>query len=108
MSEPKHTPGPWKANFDDYTKSVIDILNENKTVIAMVPDQEVHQGDRTILSLEEIEANVHLIAAAPDLYEALETTCEYCIGKEASDNPCDECIVGKALHKAGYEGGVSQ
>ena len=98
MREPKHTPGPWKANFDDYTKSVIDILNENKTVIAMVPDQEVHQGDRTILSLEEIEANVHLIAAAPEMYEALEVFCSYCFG--CTDNECKICIYGQALRKA--------
>lgn len=98
MTEPKHTPGPWKANFDDYTKSVIDILNENKTVIAMVPDQEVHQGDRTILSLEEIEANVHLIAAAPDMYEALEEVCSECAIK--SNYECKVCTMGKALRKA--------
>ena len=102
MSEAKFTKGPWKANFDDYAKSVIDILNENKTVIAMVPDQEVHQGDRTILSLEEIEANVHLIAAAPDMYEALKCACDqYCIGY-AGDSlvKCEDCIISNALRKA--------
>ena len=34
------------------------------------------------------------------LYEALESTCEYCIGKEATDSPCERCITGKALRKA--------
>ena len=38
--------------------------------------------------------------AAPDMYEALETQCEYCVGKEARNCPCEECIVGKALRKA--------
>ena len=93
MSEPKFTKGPWKANFNDYTKPYVAILNEDNVVIAQIPDGEVIRGDTTILGIENIEANINLIAAAPDLYEALETTCEYCIGKEASDNPCDECIV---------------
>ena len=100
MTEPKFTKGPWRVNFEDYTKPYVEILNEDNLVIAQIPDGEIIRGDKTILGLENIEANINLIAAAPDLYEALETTCEYCIGKEATDCPCERCITGKALRKA--------
>ena len=72
MSEAKFTKGPWKANFDDYTKPYVAILNEDNVVIAQIPDGEVIRGDATILGIENIEANINLIAAAPDMYDALE------------------------------------
>ncbi len=99
MSE-KFTKGPWKANFDDYTKPYVAILNEDNVVIAQIPDGEVIRGDTTILGIENIEANVDLIAAAPDLYASLETICHDCIGKEATDILCEGCHVDKALRKA--------
>ena len=49
---------------------------------------------------ENGEADARLIAAAPDLYEALETRCGYCLWHEDKDNPCINCIAGKALRKA--------
>ena len=72
MSEPKFTKGPWTANFEDYTKPYVEILNEDNLVIAQIPDGEIIRGDKTILGLENIEANIDLIATAPDMYEALE------------------------------------
>jgi len=72
MSEPKFTPGPWKVNFEDYTKPYVEIINEDNIVITQMPDGEIIVGDKTMLGLENIEANINLIAAAPDLYEALE------------------------------------
>ena len=97
MSE-KFTQGPWKANFNDYTKPYVAILNEDNVVIAQIPDGEVIRGDTTILGIENIEANINLIAAAPDMYEALEVFCSYCFG--CTDNECKICIYGKALRKA--------
>ena len=101
MSE-KFTKGPWKANFDDYTKPYVAILNEDNVVIAQIPDGEVIRGDTTILGIENIEANVDLLAAAPDMYEALECACDkYCIGY-AGDSlvKCEDCVINKALRKA--------
>ena len=80
MSEPKFTKGLWKANFDDYTKPYVAIL----------------------LGVENIEANINLIAAAPDMYEALECACDkYCIGY-AGDSlvKCEDCVIQKVLRKA--------
>ncbi len=66
--ETKHTPGPWeveelKRHFDQEYLSLhnnfILIGNENNS-IAYIP--AIHP---------EAEANAHLIAAAPEMYEAL-------------------------------------
>ena len=95
MSEAEFTKGPWKATYDSQLQAAIEIYNtEDRVMVAVLPDRG------TIEAMSEIEANANLIAAAPDLYEALETTCEYCIGKEATDCPCERCITGKALRKA--------
>ena len=94
MSE-KFTKGPWKATYDSQLQAAIEIYNtEDRVMVAVLPDRG------TIEAMSEIEANANLIAAAPDMYEALETTCEYCIGKEVTDCPCERCITGKALRKA--------
>ena len=112
MSEPKFTPGPWHINFNDYTKPYIAILNEDNVVIAQIPDGEVIRGDTTILGIENIEANVDLIAAAPDMYEALEQmeplinnstgiVGYYMNGNIAKWNDFDVTrIIGNALRKA--------
>ena len=97
MSE-KFTPGPWKAINMSWEYSVI--IDEDAARIAQVFIRD-EVDEETQDKFEEIkDANANLIAAAPDLYEALETTCEYCIGKEATDCPCERCITGKALRKA--------
>ena len=95
MTETKFTKGPWKATYDSQLQAAIEIYNtEDRVMVAVLPDRG------TVEAMSEIEANANLIAAAPEMYEALETQCEYCIGKEATDCPCGECIVGKALRKA--------
>ena len=95
MTETKFTKGPWTAKYDPQLQAAIEIYNtEDRVMVAVLPDRG------TIEAMSEIEANANLIAAAPDMYEALETTCEYCIGKEATDCPCEWCITGKALRKA--------
>ena len=95
MTEPKHTPGPWRATYDSQLQALIQIYStEAHLPVAVLPDRG------TIEAMSEIEANANLIAAAPDMYEVLDTQCEYCVGKEAINCPCEECIVGKALRKA--------
>ena len=92
MTSEKFTKGPWKATYDSQLQAAIEIYNtEDRVMVAVLPDRG------TIEAMPEIEANANLIASAPDLYEALETRCEYCFGQEAT---CIDCIVGKALRKA--------
>ena len=80
MSETKFTKGPWKATYDSQLQALIEIYNtEDRVMVAVLPDRG------TIEAMPEIEANADLIAAAPDMYEALnaaekelQRTCEQC------------------------------
>lgn len=68
MSEGKHTPGPWLV-----TKE----YDHNDDVIFAV---EVEGGQRVcdlMTDFPEDEANARLIAAAPDMLEALEGLVSY-------------------------------
>ena len=72
-----HTPGPWKfvkhSNYSHYFGRVKTLQEgRNYPGVALVE----HNG-RTI-SKEEVEANANLIAAAPELLEALEEMYEKC------------------------------
>jgi len=78
MSEPKWTPGPWRAvcplnarypGVDAANQSLI-IYGNNATDYGSFPG--IWGADRA-----EAKANAHLIAAAPELYEALSETLEY-------------------------------
>ncbi len=54
----KHTPGPWKVDGDTY-------ITAHSLIIA-------HCKQNGSLKLEDAQANARLIAAAPELLEALE------------------------------------
>ena len=63
----KFTKGPWTATYDSQLQALIEIYNtEDRVMVAVLPDRG------TIEAMSEIEANANLIAAAPDMYEALE------------------------------------
>lgn len=61
MSEPKFTPGPWRLDADSHIRATND--DRHKTIALIPPD--FHSADIW-------DANAHLIAAAPELYKALE------------------------------------
>ena len=102
MSE-KFTPGPWTATYDSQLQALIEIYNtEDRIMVAVLPDRG------TVEAMPEIEANANLIAAAPDMYEALEFQCKNCLGRYSiskDSNECalyirGECMIAKALRKA--------
>lgn len=68
MAEAKHTPGPWEV----WKKhlSVFARVTEN-TRVAIV-GQFIVTSDDENLDRGEVEANIRLIAAAPELLEAAE------------------------------------
>lgn len=103
MTEPKFTKGPWKATYDSQLQAAIEIYNtEDRIIVAVLPDRG------TVEAMSEIEANANLIAAAPDMYEALEFQCKNCLGRYSiskDSNECAlyirrECMIAKALRKA--------
>lgn len=70
MSTPKFAPGPWVVDWDDFVvraKSPIDGR--------MVPVARLYGvGDDG----SDVPANARLIAAAPDMYEALKSLIQDC------------------------------
>ena len=63
MSSTKHTPGPWSRNIKANGKYPIVFSGRNTHVACAL--------GHGVLNPEEIEANIDLIAAAPDLLQAL-------------------------------------
>jgi len=86
----KHTPGPWIVS-DETRENFVWILDENSdTGVCMV-----HTDTD---SKDESDANARLIAAAPELLEALESMLDY-LKRQAKENSRREW----ALHNAHAE-----
>lgn len=84
----KHTEGPWVVNFDEYDGKV-SVRSGNARDLADCPiyyelvssvGGRVHGASFDDYS--EVEANANLIAAAPDLLEALENLTNLYYGKD--------------------------
>ena len=82
-----YTPGPWSYDYALYKDSEATI----KTPVGDVATVWVIWRDTGIGPFEEVEANARLIAAAPELVEALRrwmhTGCPNCSGDCGSANP---------------------
>lgn len=86
MDEPKFTPGPW-INCDGET------IETKKARICIIAPLNLTQ--------EESDANAALIAAAPEMYEALADIAETC-GNRGCSETCAEagCKICEILKKA--------
>lgn len=65
MTETKFTPGPWQTHISE-VRGDLCVISERAWICG-----EILNRVRSIPE-EEARANAHLIAAAPDVYEALE------------------------------------
>lgn len=82
MSKPKHTPRPWTIRYEDHARYMIIRPYSDETE-------------------EEIEANVQLIAAAPEMLEALELVLKKVIyDLDMGDHSDVYDTVTKAIAKA--------
>ena len=88
MAAPKFTPAPWKIEGD------LSALPED---IGVGICNRSHDGDDwNVASVHSSAANARLIAAAPDLYEALVDLLKGC-----ACGSCGLCLrAGRALAKA--------
>jgi len=89
MTEPKFTPGPWFT--DDYGY----IFSGERRDAHMIAEVRGWGWIQYLPNPEQIQdANAHLIAAAPELYKAL----EYCIKQipEFGDVPGIKAALAKA------------
>lgn len=67
MTEAKHTPGPWKAHFEE----AYYVTGPDLGRVAMMMNLKGAHGLGGRRTGEESAANCRLIAAAPAMYEAL-------------------------------------
>lgn len=91
----KHTPGPWSAEVDRENDHEINIVSGNRPFVATAWPAN-HQEDK------EQEANARLIAAAPELLEALRIvrdTLPHINGNASSVNSLLK-LTGAAIAKA--------
>lgn len=97
-----HTPGPWSADYGDFA-AYCDTGAEVCEASAGIRD------DGTRIPCEEMEANLSLIAAAPELLAALkllrdpdgdgEWTCD-CDDPHFEGGMCENCVATAAIDKA--------
>lgn len=93
MNKPKFTPGPWEAIPGNSMVRVNPLVDQGYLGGLYIADIQ--------LLLPEAEANANLIAAAPEMYEALEKVAEYgdCFAHKTGErNPYR--MVMEALKKA--------
>jgi hypothetical protein len=69
MNTTQHTPGPWVYDSFGHTSFAFNDNREDYSArIEWAPDM----GD------EEVDANARLIAAAPEMLDALQAVCDAC------------------------------
>ena len=87
-----HTPAPWSAKITHFGKDTIFFKIERKQELSY--NKVICVSDMALPSYE-LEANANLIAAAPDMYEALKKISEI----KALSYP-DEHTIALAIHIA--------
>jgi hypothetical protein len=74
MSETDFTPGPWRVEREGHECWVRD--DGGLIARGPFPNRYENEDERFYSELDQYYANAALIAAAPDLYEALRDLCE--------------------------------
>jgi hypothetical protein len=93
MTTTQHTPGPWRA--EGWNNLVVNSYTGDTIII--------QPGGSEYAKLEELQANARLIAAAPELLEALKGMMEWARRVKGS-NPGPEVFeASNAIAKATQE-----
>lgn len=108
----KHTPGPWTAEYvEDECDSqhevwLTDSRNGYEAHLVWTCD---HGADPGSTQWSEADANARLIAAAPELYEALQEMRAACAAafRVIAEN-CDATLLEKELTRAGVAEGFGK
>lgn len=106
-----HTPGPWVATLEKwhayvdavkYGATLAQVDGDGGMVDVYQPANETLAGEWYEMSTEERDANARLIAAAPELLEALVRCLEQLDFDGRADAPCTElarAAIAKAIGK---------
>lgn len=93
----KHTPGPWEVDFETYP-IMVRSQSETWPLVDELGNEEGRAGV-FIANTGDNKANARLIAAAPDLLEALCKLAELYDAMGAPRGPC-RIIADAAIDKA--------
>lgn len=92
--KPKHTPGPWKVESNE---EFIEIWNNNTWIANVQTEHKHHTVDNF--------ANARLIAAAPELLDALEDAITFLATDYGYDSRLADCLNKARAAKAKATGG---
>jgi hypothetical protein len=87
-----HTPGPWHADPLTSTSRNSYVFSKSGYVVAEVPLDRNYK--------KAADANARLMAAAPDMAEALERIYDYCVSQPGTNAAFLASVAGDALRKA--------
>ena len=88
----KHTPGPWKVDYD-FGSDRPEIRSYDERLVSVCARQYP-------MSQKTCEANARLIAAAPEMLDAIRAHCEECAYFKATDAArCRDCKFKELLKK---------
>lgn len=94
MDKEKFTPGPWTYD------GGFTVFSGALPVCDLVSETEMINGEMLILPYKE---NAALIAAAPDMYDALRWACFYNCKRPVLTANCEKCKINQVLTMAGGE-----
>ena len=90
----KHTSGPWKTDDSEFP-AVGSVLDTNDEQICQTSERKEYAPDRS-KQVEIRNANARLIAASPDLLEALKEYVEGYEGSRAEREARAKAAIAKA------------
>lgn len=98
MSTPKHTPGPWTAQKERFGKN--GIFQEINIRGPVVLEESGHTFNPNFVATINNEANANLIAAAPEMLEALERAEVMLLSSKDAQSDFILTLIQPAIKKA--------
>ena len=92
----KHTPAPWRVSSESPRIIKKDYRAIGSDAGFLIASTMGHDNSGFYASEQEADANARLIAAAPELLEALEMCTKAMASVLPDFNPCDQAAYDKA------------